>query len=228
MDDRDLIARFAEAARVLRAEEDVQHTLHKAVTLALDMIPGCDHAGVSLVHRNQGIDTSAATSEDVGRADALQYELGEGPCLRAIWEDHTVASRDVAEDERWPTWGTRVAQVGMCSVLAFQLFNHRDTLGALNLYSARVDGFTDEDREEGSGLAAHVAVALSASREVENLYVAVSRRTTIGRAEGILMERFDIGAEEAFAVLRRVSQDTNTKLYEVADQLVSSRKTPGT
>jgi AmiR/NasT family two-component response regulator len=49
----------------------------------------------------------------------------------------------------------------------------------------------------------------------------------IGQAEGILMERFKISADQAFAVLRRVSQDRNLKLNKVAEEVVSTRKTPG-
>ncbi|WP_433005654.1 ANTAR domain-containing protein [Kribbella sp. CA-294648] len=43
---------------------------------------------------------------------------------------------------------------------------------------------------------------------------------------GILMERFDLAADRAFEVLKRHSQDTNTKLRDVAAQLVASRKLP--
>lgn len=227
MDDGDLLEQFAQAARTLREEQDLQHVLDRAVVLAVDIISGCDQAGVLLVYRDTGIDTSAATGDQVRHADALQYQLGEGPCLRAIWDHHTVVSSDVANDARWPAWGVHVAEVGMRSILAFRLFTQSDTLGALNLYSTRVGGFNAEDHDEGRALAAHVAVALSAAEEVENLYVAVSTRTLIGRAEGILMERFNLPSEQAFAVLRRVSQDSNTKLRTVAEQLVRNRKTPG-
>lgn len=116
----------------------------------------------------------------------------------------------------------------MRSALCFQLFTDQDNLGALNLYSTDLDGFGDDDYENGLALAAHVAVALAAAQEVESLNSAVASRTVIGQAEGILMERYDLQAEEAFAVLRRVSQDSNVKVAEIASDLVRTRQTPGT
>lgn len=225
----DITEQFATAARSMQSESDVRQTLDKAVRLAVELVEGCDEACVSLIHRNRIIDTPAATSEGVRRGDALQYELGEGPCLDAIWHHVTVSSPDLANDARWPAWGPRaVSELGVRSMLCFHLFTAENTLGALNLYSRRVNGFDDEDEAEGLSLAAHVAVALAAAQEISNLNIAVVSRTIIGQAEGILMERFGLHPVQAFAVLRRVSQDSNMKLHDVASELVSSRKFPGT
>ena len=229
MDTEHLVNRLSAVARSLRSEEDVEHTLDKAVALAVELIDGCDEAGVSLVYAKRRIATPAATSENVRRGDALQYELEEGPCLDAIWDEETVSSPDLANEERWPTWGPRVVEeLGIRSMLCFQLFTDGSSLGALNLYSHEVDGFKDADAGEGLALASHVSVALAAAQEIETLHSAVEARTAIGQAEGILMERFDLLPHQAFAVLRRVSQETNTRLHAVAVELVKSRRTPGT
>jgi AmiR/NasT family two-component response regulator len=42
------------------------------------------------------------------------------------------------------------------------------------------------------------------------------------------MERFGLTAEQAFTFLKRISQDTNTKLADLAIELVRTRVTPGT
>jgi GAF domain-containing protein len=139
----------------------------------------------------------------------------------------TVHSPNLAEDPRWPHWGPRVTQeVGVGSILSYRLFTTKDTLGALNLYSHKTNAFDSDDILNGQALAAHVAVALSASQHVEHLELAIATRTVIGQAEGILMERFDIPADKAFAVLRRVSQRRNVKLNRVAEELVRTRETP--
>jgi GAF domain-containing protein len=229
VDNQHLVNRLSDIARSLRSEEDVEHTLEKAVALAVELINGCDEAGVSLVYAKRRIDTPAATSENVRRGDALQYELNEGPCLDAIWDEETVSSPDLANEDRWPTWGPRVVEeLGIRSMLCFQLFTDGSSLGALNLYSHEVEAFKDADGIEGLALASHVSVALAAAQEIETLHSAVEARTAIGQAEGILMERFDLLPHQAFAVLRRVSQETNTRLHAVAVELVTSRRTPGT
>lgn len=71
-----------------------------------------------------------------------------------------------------------------------------------------------------------MGVALAEARNVTHLEIAITARTVIGRAEGILMERFDLSATQAFAVLRRVSQHRNVKLNRVAADLVQTRKIP--
>ena len=72
----DLHTQLAEASRELHAEPDTQRTMERSVLLATELIPNCDHAGISMVHRNRTIDTPSATDGLVNRGDELQYTLG--------------------------------------------------------------------------------------------------------------------------------------------------------
>jgi transcriptional regulator with GAF, ATPase, and Fis domain len=220
---------LAEAARDL-GSDDVERILEKAVTLAVEMIQGCDAAGVTLVRSKKKLETPVFTEEWVARGDALQYELGEGPCMDAVWQQQLVVSRDLADEKRWPTWGPRVVnELGARSMMCVQLFTSAQTVGALNMYCQHVNGFDEEkDRHEAHALAAHAAVALVAAQKIEHLSAALDTRTVIGQAEGILMERFDIEPERAFEVLKRVSSHTNEKLHRVASELVRTRRLPDT
>lgn len=218
---------FAHIARELLDEPDVHRTLERAVHLAVETIDGCDCAGVSLV-RGRAIESTVHTGQLVARADELQMETGEGPCLHAIRADHTVQVDDLSQDERWPRWGPRVsAELNLCSMLCFRLYNRRDTLGALNLYAQKPEAFDAADRAVGTVFAAHAAVALSSAQTQEQLAQAVETRTMIGQAEGIMMERFGLSADRAFELLRRVSQQRNIKLREVALEVILTRETPG-
>ena len=219
---------LARAARALASEDNVEHTLDKAVELAVEMIRGCDAAGVTLVRRGNALESPAYTDEMVARGDALQLELGEGPCVDAVWEQQVVISGDLASETRWPGWAARlVAESGARSMMCVQLFTSQTTLGALNLYAKSPHAFDPEsDRYEAQALAAHVAVALVAAQRIENLYTALDSRTVIGQAEGILMERFDLSPQSAFEVLRRVSSHSNEKLHAVALELVRTRRLP--
>jgi GAF domain-containing protein len=224
-----LAENLADAARDL-GSEDVGRTLEKSVALAVELIEGCDGAAVSLVVRGKGLRTPAYTDEWVASGDALQYELGEGPCMDAAREHEIVVSADLADDTRWPTWGPRVVkELSVRSMMCVQLFTTESTVGALNMYSKHPNAFDDPgDRYEALALAAHVAVALAAAQEIEQLNAALGTRTTIGQAEGILMERFDLSPERAFEVLKRVSSHSNAKLHVVAAELVRTRRLPGT
>lgn len=220
------IRQLADAARSMQEKTDTQEMLDEAVHIAIDIIGGCDLAGMSIVNP-RGIDTPAGSGEVLRRLDSLQFELKEGPCYDALRTHEVVLGRDLATDDRWPSWGPRVAQeIGVGSIVSYRLFTGDDTLGAMNLYSLRTDAFDTEDIHNGAALAAHVAVALAEAQNVTHLETAIVVRTVIGRAEGILMERFTLSPAQAFAVLRRVSQARNIKLNRVAEELVRTRETP--
>lgn len=216
---------FADIARLLQAQEDTRSTLDQIMALAPQAV-ACDYAGITLLHGRRDVETAAASDELVRKADALQYDLGEGPCLQAIWSHDTFVVEDVASDERWPHWGPMAAEMGLHSILAIRLFTAGTTHGALNLYGATPRLFDADDVAVAHVFATHASVALAAARQQDNLRRAIDARHLIGQAQGILMERFDIDADRAFAVLRRYSQDSNVKLRTIAEQVVSGRQLP--
>ena len=221
-----VIRQLAEAARSMHEKTTTQEKLDEAVVIATEIIEGCDLAGMSIVNPF-GIDTPAGSGEVLKRLDGLQFELEEGPCFDALRLQEVVLARDLASDERWPTWGPRVVkELGIRSILSYRLFTAGNTLGAMNLYSRRIDAFDADDIDNAGALAAHVAVTLAEAQNVTHLEAAIHVRTVIGRAEGILMERFDLQPAQAFATLRRVSQHRNIKLNRVAEELVRTRQTP--
>lgn len=67
----------------------------------------------------------------------------------------------------------------------------------------------------------------AATRRIENLETALERRTVIGQATGLVMERFGLSADVAFEVLRRLSQENNRKLYDIAHELVHDGHSEG-
>lgn len=218
---------LATAAREMQEDSSPQEAMDRAVIVATKIIPGCDAAGVCVVYRGDRIDTHATSTDDLRQVDALQHELDEGPCLEALRKDHTVVSNDLTTDERWPTWGPEVVErVGMRSSVSYRLYSNDKDLGALNLYGTDTEAFTAEDIQDGLALAAHVGVALAAAQEVEQLEKALSGRTVIGQATGILMERFDLAPDRAFSVLSRMSQQKNVKLRVLAEQIVTTRTVP--
>ena len=104
-------------------------------------------------------------------------------------------------------------------MLCLKLFVARDTLGALDLLAHSPSAYTDESEHVGLLLASHAAIAAVDAHHFENVTSALVNRDVIGQAKGILMERFKITSDQAFAVLAKVSQDTNRKVSAVAEDL---------
>src|SRR3954454_19062832 len=223
-----LARRLAEVARSLQRQESPQQVLDGVVNLACTMVLGADEATITMVRKDRHCYSAAATSTLASDFDVLQDETGEGPCLDAIWQQETVRVNDLSSDPRWPVLGPRAAKRGVGSMLCLQLFVHRDTLGALDLLARATSAFTDESEHVGLLLASHAAIAAADAHHFENVTSALLNRDIIGQAKGILMERFKITSDQAFAVLAKVSQDTNRKVSAVAEDLARTGMwTPG-
>lgn len=220
---------LATATREMDDAQSSERVLEVAVGWALSLVAGCEMAGVTLRRRRGRFESMAPSEPKVNACDELQYKLDEGPCVDAVTDEPLVRADDVSTDERWPRWGPRVAQDdGVRSMLSIRLFTSRQVHGALNLYSRSPSAFDVEAVDLARVLAVHVSVALRGALLDEQLQVAVDSRNLIGQAQGLLMERYSLDSERAFAVLTRISQDRNTRLVEVADHVVRRRELPGT
>ena len=216
---------FAEIARQLHEEPDLEQTLDRTLELACEAV-GCDSAGVFLLHGHKRVESAAVTDTTVEKADRLQLECGKGPCLEAMADHETFVIDDTATDPRWHEWSARVAEIGYRSVLSIRLFTNQHTIGSLNLYARRPAAFGPDEVAVGQILGRHASVALATARNEDSLRQAVDARHVIGQAQGILMERFDLTVDQAFSVLRRYSQDRNLKLRAVAEEIIASRELP--
>ncbi len=201
-------------------------TIEQVVASAVQVLE-VEHGGVTLLEdRGRALSSLGASVSEVEKADALQHELGEGPCVDAAVESCVVWSSDLAVDDRWPQWGPRAVELGLRSILSVELHSQHRRIGALNLYGQQPREFDPDDRDLAWLLGRQASAALLHLRTENGLQEALSSRTLIGQAEGILMERFGIDGERAFEVLQRYSQDSNVKLREVAAQVVQSRRLP--
>lgn len=214
---------FAEVVRSLAEQDGLDATLQRIVDLATQVVPQAQRAAVSLVRAHRQVQTVAPTDGLARHVDQIQYDVGEGPCLDAIWEQEVVRVDDLTSTERWPGFAGRAADAGVLSMLAFRLFVEGDTAGALNLYSDRRHAFDDDAVRLGHVLAAHAGLAYDHAHELEGLRTSNESRNLIGQAQGILMARHGVDADEAFRLLSRRSQNENLKLREVARALVAAQ-----
>lgn len=216
-------ARFAQQlaamARDLLAQESVDATLGRITASAVELVEGCDAAGILVLHSGK-VRTLAATEQLVVDSDRLQERLGEGPCFDAARTragERVFRIRDLTREQpRWPAFAPEIHRLGVGSMMGFLLYTEDEELGALNIYSRRPGAFTEASELAGWLLASHAAVAFSAARTQAQLEQAVATRHLVGEAMGILMGSHRLTEEEAFDVLRRYSQENNVKLREVA------------
>ncbi|MFC9553813.1 GAF and ANTAR domain-containing protein [Rhodococcus sp. NPDC056960] len=221
--ERRLRDELEQIARELRAEHaSIQGTLEVITRAAVEVVPGAEHAGITLVRKGRRFESRAATSPLPHTIDDLQHRLRDGPCLQAIWEHETVLVPDMSAESRWPRFAPAAAAAGARSMLAFRLYTTENTMGALNLHASRVGAFDDASISVGGTLATHAAIALIATLREQQFRDALASRDVIGQAKGMLMERHGIDADQAFARLTAQSQRANLPLNEVALKTVEN------
>ena len=219
----ELAVRMAELARAIAAPRTLEQILDDVTAAAVDLIPGADVAGVLLVKKGGDFDSLADTDGLVAQLDKLQHDFGEGPCAQAAIQQTIVRSDDFRSETRWPRYAPAAVQHGVLSSLSFKLYTADRTAGALNLFGFQA-GVWDTDAETtGAVLAAHAAAAILTSRHGEQMQVALSTRDRIGQAKGIIMERYGVDDVRAFEMLRLISQESETKLAEVAQRVIETR-----
>ncbi|MEU8225311.1 GAF and ANTAR domain-containing protein [Kribbella sp. NPDC048915] len=219
---------FARLALELHDAPGVEETVDAVVQFALQAL-NCTYAGVAFATRGARAEVAAVTDPVVAEIFEVQIGTQVGPLVEALKDREPILIRDTSTDDRWPAWAEKVASLGVRSVLDVPLTTGpatRRSVGVLGLYSPEPDAFGPDDAAIAHILARHASVALASARHEESLSQAIDARKLVGQAMGILMERFDIDADRAFAVLKRYSQDTNTKLRDVAQQLIDTRKLP--
>ncbi|MCV6977143.1 ANTAR domain-containing protein [Mycobacterium bourgelatii] len=222
------LGRLARSLQTLQASDlDSDRLLRVATEMATEVLPGVAHAGVTLVvnRRRRTLETVAATGKIPRTIDRLQDEHQQGPILESLWNQYTIRVDDYEKETRWPGFvADIVEQTPVRSSLSIQLYTDEHELGKLNLYSEQAANFTPEVEELALALAAQAAVGLASARSSDELRSALASRDIIGQAKGIIMESYDVSSAEAFILLTKLSQESNTPVYEVARKLVFAER----
>ncbi|MEO8888144.1 MAG: GAF and ANTAR domain-containing protein [Jatrophihabitantaceae bacterium] len=213
-------------ASLVAQREPPQATLGRIVEFSTSAIEGSSRLALSVIANGRPV-AVAASDETVHTAETLQYELGEGPALTAIAARATAVSRSLGGDATWPRFGSTVARRGLHSVLAVPMLLPDAVVGAICVYVTHKDAFDAEaiDRAQRYAIPATAVVhnmhLLHQSRiQIERLSQALTSRSVIDQAIGIIRSRNGGTAADAFDRLRRISNTDRVKLVDLAAQVV--------
>jgi GAF domain-containing protein len=228
----EILAALHQLSLLLESDDAFERTLSTVVDLSASTVPGCDSAGITV--RIKGRDQTAAASDDYTlEIDKIQYETGEGPCLTALESGEPQFIEQISEETRWPRFSELASGHGLRSSASFPL-PLEATPGALNLYARSERAFDEDSVSIGEIFARQASIALhnaqiySAALQLgDQLNEALKTRDLIGRAKGILMEREALTDEEAFEMLKKMSQNTNVKLRDLAQRVVDDNTKRG-
>jgi GAF domain-containing protein len=218
---------FGQLGRVKLDEVDLDAMLDKIAQLAKRTIPHAHEVSVTLLHGDTA-HTAVSTGRLALTLDQWQYQHGTGPCLDASAATASLSIPDMNDEPRWPDWAHQARHTGAHSSLSIGLPVHDKIAGALNIYATTPNAFDDDAITLAQTFAGYAAVALANVHLYEtqatlaaHMQKAMENRAVIEQAKGIIMGERRCTADEAFAILRTLSQDTNRKLRDVATILVT-------
>jgi len=225
-DEVDLQASLAALSGLSTGRLNLEDLLVRVATFAVRAIPGADGAGLTMLEHDRA-DTIVASAPFVSEIDAIQYGIGEGPCISAALERATMRSGSLGGERRWPRFGPRAGRLGVHSVLSLPLLTPDGVFGAMNVYARGRDAFDEHAAHIGELFAVPAAIAVQnaqvlaqTKRLAATLQEAVTARAVIDQAVGILMSRSGCTADEAFDRLRRLGQTRRLKLAVVARSIL--------
>ncbi|MGN9809519.1 GAF and ANTAR domain-containing protein [Micromonospora sp. BQ11] len=218
---------FTELSRIRLDEVGLDDMLQRIAQLANRTVPGTRDVSVTLI-RGQDRRTPAFTSELAKDLDDWQYQRGFGPCVDSSPSGDSVSVPDMAAEPRWPDWAEYARGRGVGSSLSIGLPIQDAVVGALNVYAEQAHAFDAAAVALAERFAAYAAVALAnahlydtTATLAEQMQEAMRNRAVIEQAKGIIMGERRCAPEEAFAILSKLSQDTNRKVRDVAAILVA-------
>lgn len=215
------------------ADHDVvDGALRLVVALARATVEGADGVSVSL-QRHGRLTTVAATDQTISDMDANQYATGEGPCVSASVEGRWFHVEALAEETRWPVFIPQARKLGINAILSSPLTAQDRPVGALNIYSRTQAAFTETEQKlaaifatEASIILKDAGVDVSDDQLSERVQEALEARRIIAEAEGVIMERENISADDAYRLLLNFSRSTSQPVIELAADVVDSTRRP--
>lgn len=191
-DEDDLRAGLAGMAGIVANDCSLQEMLTQVAAFTMLAVPRADGAGVTMLETGEP-DMNVATTQYVHEVDGTHHQLGRRPG----------------------------------SALSMPLIVDGQLLGALDVYAYASGAFGGSSRALCERFAQAAAVAIhnarlldQAHRHNARLRLALSNRSKVDQAVGIVMSRAGIDVDEAFVRLRVMSEHQHIKLSLVAEQLV--------
>jgi hypothetical protein len=191
-------------------------------------VSGC---GISLMVDGRTVGSAGVSDPAIAAIQALQFELGEGPCLDA-WTDAEPVSignlRDAAS--RWPAFAVAAEEAGVGALFAFPLRLGAIRIGVLVLYRDRVGDLSHEEWLRGvvfADVASQAVLALQAGAPEDQLHELLADEpphwAEVHQATGMISAQLGVSTEEAFVRLRAYTFAARRPLSEVTRDVVERR-----
>lgn len=210
---------------------DVDEFLSRLAQMAADNFSSSDNnvlCAVTLL-RPQTKTTIASSSQDAAAMDQVQFRFDDGPCLRAAREGQIYVVSDFSTDTRFGGYSKAATEYGIHSALGIPIPLDGFAAAGLNLYAPQREAFGTQEIAAAEGMAQEMSRALRLAVRLAHLTqvsaqlkAAMSSRTAIDVAAGIIMAQNRCGHDTAMGILKAASNGRNMKLHQVATAVIEA------
>jgi GAF domain-containing protein len=225
IDHLELIRAVRDFVRALPQSYDVGPMLYRLADQAVEVL-GVDGAGVSLEQDGMLVFV-AATDADVRAVEERQLETGAGPCHDAFHAGKPVSVTDLTLEDRWEAYRRTAAERGIRAVVGMPMGTDDRVIGAFNAYRREPHDWAADEldllelfAEMASGYIFNAAELHRIRNRSDDLQRALDSRVIIEQAVGVLAERHRLEPSDAFQRLRAHARGTNSRLHDLAHQVV--------
>lgn len=222
---------LTQIAALLLTVEDTRAALRHLARMALIVVPDGPTCGITMP-RNGGYTTVVHAGRIPVTAEEAQHEYGTGPTLEALHTGIPVLSQDLATELRWDGYPATARAAGVQAIYAHPLRHQDEVIGTISFYGHKPNIFTEPVQRIAAQFTQPAATLLngilhrhSQTELITQLQTALISRATIDQAVGVLVARHRCSPGEAFRILRRISQDRNIKLRDLAVSIVHDAAT---
>lgn len=170
--------------------------------------------------------TTAGSDDEAIMLDNEGHRMG-GPGFAALRTGEPKVL-DSPDDVRWSAFAKELSDSSFGSVFAVPLDLHRSASAVMNLFAVQPGAFTEETTQDAhqfadmAGLALRMALRIAeAELKASDLNAAMTHRTAINMAQGIIMAQNRCSSREAFAFLQKASSTRNEKLHDVSRAVIA-------
>ncbi len=220
-----MVFALTELAEHLGHKRSLAEASHAIAEFAVAQL-GSDLAGVYLPGTRGRRVRLAATDSVLSQLDEVEANTDQGPGAAPIADGAMIHLADTREDDLWPAWSAAAVERAILSACFLGMPALRSRSVTLELFSRRAAAFAPEELALFAAVAKVAGMGLRQVDRLANLEDAMATRDLIGQAQGIIMERYDLDSDQAMQFLRRTSQQSNTRVRDIAQELVSRRRTP--
>lgn len=217
---------FADAAAAIVEDLDISHVLARLMSDCAGLVHA-DAVGLMVLAESGELELLSATSHGVAQLELFQIQRNNGPCIEGIQTgDVTIAGSQEEIRRRWGSVGEAIADAGFHAVMAFPMRWHGRILGGLNVFKIEPGGKNKEELLLGQAFADLSTAILVQTREISAADItarvrhAITARSTIEQAKGVLAHQHNLEMHQAYDKLVEQAQAGESTLSEAAADVV--------